>query len=118
MYFFPNLEPVHSSVSCSNFCFLTCIQIPQNAGKVVWYSHLFQDFPQFIVIRTAKGFVEVSKAELDVLLELCCFFYGPTDVSNLISGSSAFSKFSLNTWKFSVHVLLKSALENFEHHFA
>ena len=74
---------------------------------MVWYSHLFQNFPQFVVIHTVKGFSTVSKAEVDVSLELSCFFNDPTDVGNLISGSSAFSKSSLNIWKFSVHVLLK-----------
>ena len=84
---------------------------------MVWYSHLFQNFPQFIVIYTVKGFGIVNKAELDAFLELSCFFDGPTDVGNLISGSSAFSKTSLNIWKFTVHVLLKPGLENFEHYF-
>ena len=84
---------------------------------MVWYSHLFQNFPQFVVIHTVKGFGIVNKAEVDVFFELSCFFYDPVDVSNLISGSSAFSKFSLNIWKFSVHVLLKPVLENFEHYF-
>ena len=83
-----------------------------------WYSHLLQNFPQFIVIHTVKGFGIVNKAEIDVFLELFCFFDDTTDVGNLISGSSAFSKSSLNTWKLSVHVLLKPDLENFEHHFA
>ena len=84
---------------------------------MVWYSHLFQNFPQFIVIHTAKGFVIVNKAEIDVFLELFCFFDDPVDVGNLISGSSGFSKTSLNMWKPTVHVLLKPALENFEHYF-
>ena len=84
---------------------------------MVWYAHLFQNFPQFIVIHTAKGFGIVSKAEIDVFLELFCFFNDPADVGNLISGSSAFSKTSLNIWKSSVHVLLKPGLENFEHYF-
>ena len=84
---------------------------------VVWYSHLFQNFPQFLVIHTVKGFGIVNTAEIDIFLELCCFFDDPTDVGNLISGSSAFSKTSLNIWKFTVHVLLKPGLENFEHHF-
>ena len=84
---------------------------------MLWYSHLFQNFPQFIVIQTVKGFGIVNKAEIDVFLELSCFFYDPVDVGNLISGSSAFSKTSLNTWKFTVHVLLKPGLENFEHYF-
>ena len=87
------------------------------AGQVVWYSHLFQNFPQFIVIHTVKGFGIVNKAEIDVFLELSCFFDVPADVGNLISGSSAFSKTSLNIWKFLVHVLLKPGLENFEHYF-
>ena len=105
-------------MSSSNYCFLTCIQISQEAGQVVWHSHLFQNFPQFIVIHTVKGFGIVSKREVDVFLEFSCFFYDPTDVSNLISGSSAFSKSSLNIWNFSVHVLLKPGLENFERYFA
>ena len=85
---------------------------------MVWYSHLFQKFPQFIVIHTVKGFGVVNKAEVDVFLELSCFFDDPEDVGNLISSSSAFSKSSLNIWKFIVHVLLKPGLENFEHYFA
>ena len=80
--------------------------------------HLFENFLQFAVIHTVKGFGVVSKAELDIFLELLCFFYDPTDVGNLISGSSAFSKSSFNIWKFSVHILLKPGLENFEHYFA
>ena len=101
----------------SNCCFLTCIQVSQEAGQVVWYSHLFQNFPQFIVIHTVKGFGIVNKAETNVFLEHSCFFDDPADVGNLTSGSSAFSKTSLNIWKFTVHVLLKSGLENFEHYF-
>ena len=84
---------------------------------MVWYSHLFQNFPQFIVIHTVKGFGIVNKAEIDGFLELSCFFHDPADVGNLISGSSAFSKSSLNIWKFMVHILLKPGLENFEHYF-
>ena len=84
---------------------------------MVWYSHLFQNFPQFIVIHTVKGFGLVNKAEIDVFLELSCFFDDPVDISNLISGSSVFSETSLNIWKFTVHVLLKPGLENFEHYF-
>ena len=84
---------------------------------MVWYSHLFQNFPQFIVMHTVKGFGIVSKAEIDVFLELSCFFYGPVDVGNLISGSSAFSKSSLKIWKYPVHILLKPGLGNFEHYF-
>ena len=82
---------------------------------MVWYSHLLKNFSHFIVIHTVKGFGIVNKAEVDVFLELSCFLYDPVDVGNLISGSSAFSKSSLNVWKFSVRVLLKPILENFEH---
>ena len=84
---------------------------------MVWYSHLLKNFPQFIVIYTVKGFGIVNKAEIDVFLELFSFLDDPADVGNLISGSSAFSKTSLNIWKFTVHVLLKPGLQNFKHHF-
>jgi len=91
MHSFPDLEPVCCSMSSSNCCFLMCIQISQKAGKVVWYSHLFQSVPQFVVIHTVKGFSIVNKAEADGSLELFCFFNDPMDVGNLISGSSTFS---------------------------
>ena len=104
-------------MSSSNCSFLPCIQISQEAGQVVWYSHLFQNFPQFIVSHTVKGFGIVNKAEIDIFLELSCFSDDLADVGNLISGSSAFSKTSLNIWKFTVHILLKPGLENFEHYF-
>ena len=117
MYTFPDLESICCSMSISSCCFLTCIQISQEAGKVVWYSHLFKNFPQFVVIHKVKGFGLVNKAEVDDFLEFSCLFNDPTDVSNLISGSSAFSKFILNIQKFTVHVLLKPGLENFEHYF-
>ena len=117
MYSFSYLGPVCCSMSSSNCCFLTCIQISQEAGQVIWYSQLFQNFPQFIVIHTVKGFGVVSKAEIDVFLILSCFLDDPADVGNLISGSSAFSKTSLNIWKFPVHILLKPG-ENFEYCFA
>ena len=84
---------------------------------MVWYSHLFQNFPQFVVIHTVKGFGIVNKGEIEVFLELSCFFDDPMDVGNLISGSSAFSKTNLNIWKFTVHVLLKPGLETFVHYF-
>jgi len=113
-------------MSSSNCGFLICIQVSQETGQVVWYSHFFQNFPPSIVIHTVKGFGIVNKdidyviiyKEIDVFLELSCFFHDPADVDNLISGSSAFSKSSLNIWKFTVHILLKPGLENFEHCFA
>ena len=92
------------------------MQISQEADQVVWYSHLLKNFPQFIVIHTVKGFNIVNKAEIDVFLEFSCFYNDPADVGNLISGSSAFSKTSLNIWKFTVHLLLKTGLESFEHY--
>ena len=116
MYSFSYLKPVRCS--SSNFSFLTYIQISQETSQVVWYSHLFKSLPQFVVIHTDKGFVIADKTEIDVFLELSWFFHDPTDVGNLIYGSSTFSKFSLNIWKFMVHVLLKPCLENFEHYFA
>ena len=115
MYPFSYLEPVCCSMSSSNCCFLTCLQISQEADQVVWYSHLLKNFPQFIVIHTVKRFGIVNKAEIDVFLELSCFFDDPADVGNLIPGSSAFSKSSLNIQQ--VHVLLKPGLENFDHYF-
>ena len=105
-------------MSCSICCFLTCLQVSQEAGQMVWYSHLFKNFPQFVVIHTVKGFGVVNKAEVDIFLKFSCFFNDPVNAGNLISGYSAFSKSSLNIWKFMVHVLLKSGLENFEHYFA
>ena len=105
-------------MSGSNCCFFTCMQVSQEAGKVVWYSHLLKNFPQVVVIHTVKGFSLVTEAELDVFLEFCCLLYDPTDVGNLISGSSAFSKSNLYIWKSSSHVLLKPCLKDFEHYFA
>ena len=104
-------------MSSSNCYFLTCIQVSQGAGQLVWYSYLFKNFPQFIVIHTVEGFGVVNKAETDGFLELSCFFDDPADVGHLISGSSSFSKTSLNIWKFMVHVLLKPGLKNFEQYF-
>ena len=105
-------------MSTFNCCFLTCIEISQEAGQVVLYSHLLKNFPQFVVTHPVKSFGVVNKAEVDVFLELSCFFNDPTDVGNLICCSSAFSKSISNIWKFTVHVLLKTGLENFEHYFA
>ena len=93
------------------------MQISQEAGEVVWYSHLFQNFPHFVGIHIVKGFGIVNKAEVDVFWELSCFFYNPSDVGNLISGSTTLPKSRLNIWNFSVHVMLKAHLENFEHYF-
>ena len=98
-------------MSSSNCCFLTCIQISHEEGKVVCYSHLLKNFPWFAVIHTVKGFSIVNGEEVDIFLKFSCFFYDPADVGNLISGSSSFSK----SWKFSVHILLKPGLKNFEH---
>ena len=114
---FSYLEAVCCSMSSSNCCFLTCIQVSQEAGQMVWYSHLFQNIPQFIVIHRVKGFGLVNKEEIcfsEILefLEFSCFFNDPADVV-----SSAFSKTSLNIWRFTVHVLLKPCLEHFECYF-
>ena len=105
-------------MSSSNCCFLTSIQISQEAGQVVWYPHLLKNFPQFVVIHTVKGLSIVKETEVDVFLEFSCFFYDPADVDNVICGSSAFSKSSLNIWEFMVHILLGPDLKNFEHYFA
>ena len=118
MYSFPYLEPVCYSMPSSNCCFLTCICISHKASKVVWYSQLFKNFPQFVVIHTVKGFHVVNKAEVDVFLEFPWFLHDPRKVGSLISGSSASSaslKPSLYIWKFSVHILLKPSLKDFEH---
>ena len=104
-------------MSDSNCCFLTCIQISQEAGKVVWCSHLLKNLPQFVVIHTVKGFGIVNKAEVDVFLEPSCFYYEPRDVGNLIPGSSAFFESSLHIWMFSVYILWKPHSENFDHYF-
>ena len=118
MYSFPSLEPVHFSMSSSNCCFLTCMQVSQEAGKADWYSHLLKNFPYFAVIHAVKGFSVVSEADVDAFLEFSYFLFNPTDVGNLVSGSSAFFKSKLNIWKFLVHILLKPSLENFEHYFS
>ena len=114
----PSLEPVCCSMSISNCWFLTCIQISQEAGQVIWYSHLLKNFPQFVVIHTVKGFSVVNEAEVDIFMKFSCFFYDSTDVANLISGYSAFSKSILYIWNFLVHVLLKPSLKDFEHYLA
>ena len=103
-------------MSNSNCCFLTCIQISQETGEVVWYSHLLKNFPQFLVTHTVKSFSMVNEA--DVFLESLCFLYDPTDVANLTCGFSAFSKSSLYIWKFLVHVWLKPSLKDFEYYLA
>ena len=115
MYSFPNLEPVCCFMSSSNCCFLTCIQVLQEVDKVIWYFHLLKIFPQFVVIHTVKGFSVVNEAEVDVFLELSCFFYDPMDVGNLISGSSAFSKSSFPQYQglLSTEVVANSVLNHF-----
>ena len=117
MYSFPALEPVCCPMSSSNYCILTCIKISQEAGQVVCYLHLFKNFPQLVVIHIAKGFGVVNKADVDVFLELSCFFDNPMDVGNLIFCSSDLSKSNLNIWNFIVHILLNPGLKNFEHYF-
>ena len=112
MYAFPNLKPVHCSMSGSNGCFLTCIQISQEVGRVVFHSYLFKNFAQFLVIHTVKDFSVVNEAEF------ACVLYDPMDVANLISGSSVFPQLSLYIWKFMVHVLQKPSLKDFEHNLA
>ena len=115
---FPSLEPVCCTMPSCNYSFLTCMQISQEAGKVVWYSDLLKNFPQFVAIYTVKSFGVVNKAEAGVFLELSCFVDDQTDVGNLISGSSAFSKPRLSILDFTFHILLKPGLENFKHYFA
>ena len=112
MYSFPNFESVHCFMSGSTCCFLTCIQISQVACQVVWYSHLLKNFPQFVVSHIVKGFNIVNEAEVDIFLKFSCFFNDPTDVGNLTSGSSVFSKSSLNIWNFSVHLLFMASMWN------
>ena len=114
MYSFPNFEPVPHSISGSNYRFFTCIQVSQETGKVVWYSHLIKNFPQFVVIHTVGGFSTVNEAKVDVFLEFFCFPHDPTNVGNLISGSSASSKPSLYIWQFLVPILLEASLEDFK----
>ena len=118
MYSFPNFELVLCSMSSSNYCFLTCLQVSQEANKMIWYSYFFKNFPQIFVIHTVKGFHVVNEAEEDAFLEFSCFFSDPVDVDSLISGSSAFSKSSSYIWKFSIHVLLKPGLKDFKHYLA
>ena len=113
---FLNLEPVQPSMSSSNYCFLTCIQVSQEAGRVVWYSHL-RVF-QFVMIHTVKSFRVVNEAEVDAFSGILLLFLWFSRFGSFISGSSAFSKSRLNIWKFSVYILLKPDLENFEHFFA
>ena len=116
-HIFPDLEPVCCSMSSSNCCFLTCIQVSQEPGQAVWYSHLFQNFPQFIVIHTVKGFDIVNKAEIDVFLELSCFFDDPADVGNLISGSSSFSNPAWTSGSSQFTYRWSLTWENFEQYF-
>ena len=116
MYSFPNLKPVCCSMSSSNSCFLTCIHISQEAGQAIWYSHLFKNFPQFVVVHTIKSFGIVNKTEVDIFLESFVFLMIQQMLAILYLVPLP-SKSSLNIWKFMVHVLLKPGLENFEHYF-
>ena len=116
MYSFPNLEPVCCSMSKSTCCFLTCIQVFRRQVRWSGIPISWRIF-QLVVIHAIKGFRIINESEVDVFLEFSCFFYYPVGVGSLISGSSAFSKSSLNIWKFTVHALLKPGLENFEHYF-
>ena len=116
MYSFPNSESVCCSMRGSNYWFLTCIQVYQEADKVVWYSHLMKNFPQFVVIHTVKGFSIVSEVEVDIYLELSCFSRWPNRYWQFDSGSSTFSKSKVYIWKVSVHLPLKPCLEDFEHY--
>ena len=116
MYSFPSLE-ICCSMSISNCFFLNCIQISQEAGQVGWYTHLLKNLPVCCDPHSQRGFGRVNEAEVYGFLEFSCFFYDPTNCGNLISDSSAFSKYNLYIWKFSVHVLLKPSLEDFEHYF-
>ena len=115
MYSFPNLEQVSCSISSSYCCFLTCLQVSQEVGKVVWYSRFFKNFQQFVVIHIVKSFSVLNEAEVDAFLKFPCFLYDPGNVGTLISVSSGLSKPSLYLWKFSVHVLLKPNLKDFEY---
>ena len=118
MYSFPNFEPVCCSMSGSNCGFLVCRQVSWETGKVVWYSHVFKNLAQFIVIHTVKDFNIVNEAAVDTFLKFSCFPCDSANVGNLISGFSAFSQSSLYICKFLVHMLLKSSLKNFEHYLA
>ena len=111
-YSFPNLEPVPCSMSDSNCCFLTCIQISQGWSGIP----ISKNFPKFVVFYTVKSFIVVNEAELEGFMEFSSFFYDPTDVGNLISGSPDFSNSNVYIWKFSIHVLLKPSLKDFEHY--
>ena len=112
LYSFSSFESTRYSMSSPNCCFLIHIQFSQETGKVVWYSHIFKNFPQFVVIHTVEGFSVVN--EVDVFLKFSCFLHDPANVGNLVSGSSAFSKLSLYIWKFSIQILVKVTLKDFE----
>ena len=117
-YSFPNFEPVHCSMSSSDCCFLTCIQVSWETNKVIWFSYLFKNFPQFVVICTVKGFSVINGAEVDIFMEFPCFLHDSVNVGSLISSYSDFSKSCLYVWKFSIRVLLKPSLKDFEHNLA
>ena len=114
-YSFLDLEPISCSIQGSNCCFLTYIQIPQEVGKMVWYSHLSKSFPQFVMIHSVKCFSIVDETEIAAFLKFPCFLYNPANVGNLISSSSSFSKPSLDIWKFLVCLMPKSSMQDFKH---
>ena len=115
LYSFLNLQPINCSIQGSICCFLTHIDVSQETGQMVWYAHLFKSFPQFVMIHTVKGFSPVSETDLGVFLEFPCFLYDPANVGTLISGSSAFSKPSLENCKILVHIMLKPSMQDFQH---
>ena len=114
-YSFLDLEPISYSIQGFNCCFLTLIQVSQETGKMVWYSHLSKNFPQFVMIYTVKGFIVVDETEIDVFLKFPCLLYNPVNVGNFISRSSSFSKPSLDIWRFLVCLMLKSSMQDFKH---
>ena len=117
-YSFLDLEPISCSIQGSNCCLLTCTQVSQETDKMVWYSHLIKNFPQFVTIHMVNGFSVVNETEIDVFLKFPCFLYNPANVGNLISSFSSISKPSLGIWKFLSHIILKPSMQDFKHDLA